>query len=191
LLSTNYLRSTGLLDAYESTVETMISDGWPADTSIFDHAAYLILRWQVDNQDVITIQAAAYRKKALMNPKRVVSEASALDGKSKKIGGLNADAPKGFEKKMDPLKRENMKTQDGKLKLKSKKMYNFEINKIDTGIFGVKDDDGNNILIDNNHSMKFVNTMPEKQEFKKVELDPEALILNPLRPPKEYDEIAE
>ena len=47
--STNFLRSTGLLDGYESVVTSMIEEGWPQDQSIFEHAAYLLLRWQSEN----------------------------------------------------------------------------------------------------------------------------------------------
>lgn len=61
-LATNFLRSTGLLDAYEWVVAEMISEGWPAETNIFDHAAYLLLKWQSENQDAITIQAATFRR---------------------------------------------------------------------------------------------------------------------------------
>ena len=43
--STNFLKSTGLLDGYESIVTTMVEEGWPSDQSIFEHAAYLLLRW--------------------------------------------------------------------------------------------------------------------------------------------------
>lgn len=66
-LATNFLRSTGLLDAYESTVASMISEGWPAETNVFDHAAYLLLRWQSENQDAITLQTAAFKRQFLMN----------------------------------------------------------------------------------------------------------------------------
>lgn len=61
-LATNFLRSTGLLDAYEWTVATMVSEGWPSETNVFDHAAYLLLKWQSENQDQITLQSAAFRK---------------------------------------------------------------------------------------------------------------------------------
>ena len=41
----NFLRATGILDAYEDCISSMIVDAWPADESIFDHAAYLILKY--------------------------------------------------------------------------------------------------------------------------------------------------
>ena len=47
--STNFLKSTGLLDGYESVVSTMVEEGWPAEQSIFEHAAYLLLKWQTEN----------------------------------------------------------------------------------------------------------------------------------------------
>ena len=46
MIGTNFLRSTGILDAYEEVVTQMIGDGWPTDVSIFEHAAYLLLKWQ-------------------------------------------------------------------------------------------------------------------------------------------------
>jgi hypothetical protein len=29
----------------------MIANGWPSDKSIFEHAAYEILKWAADNKD--------------------------------------------------------------------------------------------------------------------------------------------
>ena len=49
MIGTNFLRSTGLLDAYEHVVASMVEEGWPAEKSIFDHAAYLLLKWQGEN----------------------------------------------------------------------------------------------------------------------------------------------
>ncbi len=39
------------MDAYEHVINSMISNGWPADKSIFEHAAYEILNWSSDNRD--------------------------------------------------------------------------------------------------------------------------------------------
>ena len=44
-MASNFLRATGILDAYEDCISSMIVDAWPADESIFDHAAYLILKY--------------------------------------------------------------------------------------------------------------------------------------------------
>jgi len=51
MMTTNYLKATGLLDAYEDVVSKMIEDGWPSDKSIFDHAAYLLLKYKVDHEE--------------------------------------------------------------------------------------------------------------------------------------------
>lgn len=45
MMTTNFLKATGILDAYETVVSTMVAEGWPADQSIFEHAAYLLLKY--------------------------------------------------------------------------------------------------------------------------------------------------
>jgi len=45
------LKSTGLFDGYESVVSQMIMKGWPSDKSIFEHAAYELLKWGNDHKD--------------------------------------------------------------------------------------------------------------------------------------------
>lgn len=64
-MTTNYLKSTGLLDAYESVVQTMVEEGWPSDQTIFDHAAYLLIRYQTDHKDELAISGALYRKNSI------------------------------------------------------------------------------------------------------------------------------
>ena len=44
----------------------MIEDGWPSETSIFDHAAYLLLKWQSENQDQLAIQGALSRQSKIL-----------------------------------------------------------------------------------------------------------------------------
>ena len=51
LQGTKFLKTTGILDAYEHTISSMIVNGWPSDKSIFDHAAYEILKWAAENKD--------------------------------------------------------------------------------------------------------------------------------------------
>ena len=67
MIGTNFLRSTGILDAYEEVVSQMLEDGWPTEQSIFEHAAYLLLKWQTENQDKITMQQADFKKNFLLN----------------------------------------------------------------------------------------------------------------------------
>jgi hypothetical protein len=51
LSGTKFLKTTGMLDAYEHVVNSMILNGWPSDKSIFDHAAYELLKWSAENKD--------------------------------------------------------------------------------------------------------------------------------------------
>lgn len=39
------------MDAYEHVIGTMIVNGWPSDKSIFEHAAYEVLKWAAENKD--------------------------------------------------------------------------------------------------------------------------------------------
>ena len=55
-LGFNYLRLTGMLDAYEHVIELMISEGWPANTSVHEHAAYLLLKWHSDHKEMLRMQ---------------------------------------------------------------------------------------------------------------------------------------
>lgn len=45
------MKSTGILDAYEHVINAMITNGWPSDKTIFEHAAYELLRWASENKD--------------------------------------------------------------------------------------------------------------------------------------------
>ena len=45
LQATQFLRGTGLLDAYEGVIEKLVTTGWPSDKTVFEHAAYELLRW--------------------------------------------------------------------------------------------------------------------------------------------------
>ena len=51
LQSTQFLRATGILDAYESVVEQLVTNGWPSDKTIFDHAAYELLKWHSEHKE--------------------------------------------------------------------------------------------------------------------------------------------
>ena len=60
--TTNYLRSTGVLSAYESCITRLISQAWPAEKSVYEHAAYLMLKWQAEHVDEIALSKANYKK---------------------------------------------------------------------------------------------------------------------------------
>lgn len=48
---TKLLKSTGLLDAYEHVINTMVLNGWPKEKSIYENAAYELLKWASENKD--------------------------------------------------------------------------------------------------------------------------------------------
>ena len=51
LRGTKFLKGTGILDAYEHVIGSMVQNGWPSDKSIFEHAAYELLKWASENKD--------------------------------------------------------------------------------------------------------------------------------------------
>ena len=51
LQSTQFLKATGLLDAFEHVIENMVTNGWPGDTTIYDHASYELLKWHAEHKD--------------------------------------------------------------------------------------------------------------------------------------------
>ena len=63
--TTNFLKGTGILDAYEHVVSAMVEDGWPSDQSPFDHAAYLVLKYHSDHADELAISTALYKKNSI------------------------------------------------------------------------------------------------------------------------------
>jgi hypothetical protein len=42
---------TGIMDGYEHVVEQLVINGWPSDKSIFEHAAYELLKFHSDHKD--------------------------------------------------------------------------------------------------------------------------------------------
>ena len=55
------------MDAYEHVVATMVEDGWPSDQSPFDHAAYLVLKYQTEHSDELAISTALYKKNSIFS----------------------------------------------------------------------------------------------------------------------------
>lgn len=54
LLATHkYLKTTGILDAYQHVMQTLSTKGWPQDKSLFDHAAYELLKWHSEHKDEV------------------------------------------------------------------------------------------------------------------------------------------
>ncbi len=48
--SHNFLKATGILQGYEAVIGHMMEGGFPDNGKVFDHAAYLLLKWEHDNQ---------------------------------------------------------------------------------------------------------------------------------------------
>lgn len=61
LQTTQFLRATGLLDAYEAVIESLVSNGWPSERSLYDHASDELLRWHAEHKD-------EYDVHRIMNP---------------------------------------------------------------------------------------------------------------------------
>ena len=51
LQATQYLKATGLLDGYEAVIDRLVTQGWPADKNIFDHASYELLKWHAEHKE--------------------------------------------------------------------------------------------------------------------------------------------
>ena len=39
------------MDAFESVIDNMITNGWPEESGIYEHAAYELLRWHALNHE--------------------------------------------------------------------------------------------------------------------------------------------
>ena len=61
LQATQFLRGTGLLDAYEDVISKLVTQGWPSDDNVFGHAAHELLRWHSQHKD-------EYANNMMVNP---------------------------------------------------------------------------------------------------------------------------
>ena len=61
LQATQFLRGTGLLDAYEGVISKLVTQGWPSDDNVFGHAAHELLRWHSQHKD-------EYANNMMVNP---------------------------------------------------------------------------------------------------------------------------
>jgi hypothetical protein len=48
------LKATGILDAYQHVMDSLIQNGWPQEKSVFDHAAYELLKWHSEHKEDLT-----------------------------------------------------------------------------------------------------------------------------------------
>lgn len=131
LQGTKFLKTTGILDAYEHTISTMIKNGWPSDKSIFDHAAYEILKWSSENKD-------SYRGLVGRN----------MEKKQDAIFASRDNIPELSQyKMMQEMERHRADvasdiksfSRPEKIQLKSRKQYNLSTNKLDVSIFQFRD----------------------------------------------------
>ena len=58
LQGTKFLKTTGILDAYEHVIGSMIANGWPSDKTIFEHAAYEVLNGLRTTKTTIEVSSA-------------------------------------------------------------------------------------------------------------------------------------
>lgn len=131
LHGTKFLKTTGILDAYEHVVGSMIVNGWPADKTIFEHAAYEVLKWAADNKD---------------NYKGLVGRN--LERKQDAIFASRDNIPELSQYKMQQeLERHKVEVANEikeikgieKIQLKSRKQYTLTTNKLDVSIFHFRD----------------------------------------------------
>lgn len=89
LLATQFLKATGVLDAYESVIDSLITNGWPEESSIYDHAAYELLRWHALNKDDYTTAVKASNPgphikptaQTQLNPARLLADGAVSDSR--------------------------------------------------------------------------------------------------------------
>ena len=125
------MKTTGILDAYEHTISTMIVNGWPSDKSIFEHAAYEVLKWAADNKD---------NYKGLVG-RNIGQKQDAIFASRDNIPELSQ------YKMMQELERHKQDVAEDirqfakteKIQLKSRKQYTLTTNKLDVSIIQFKD----------------------------------------------------
>ena len=109
----------------------MIVNGWPSDKSIFEHAAYEVLKWAADNKD---------NYKGLVG-KNIGKKQDAIFASRDNIPELSQ------YKMMQELERHKQDVAEDirqfakteKIQLKSRKQYSLTTNKLDVSIFQFKD----------------------------------------------------
>jgi len=160
LAGTKFLRSTGLLDAYEHVVSTMIMNGWPSDKSIFEHAAYELLKWGAEHKD-------EYR--GLVG--RSIEKRSELIFQSRDNIPELAEFKKDTElerHKMEIAEEAKQMQKVKRIELNSKKKYTLTTNKLDISIFEFK---GRNLFqatskkSEDAGTIRISHTMPAKKEL--------------------------
>ena len=80
LQATQFLRSTGVLDAYENVIDKLVTTGWPSDKNIFDHAAHELLKWHsVHKDEYVNIAAVNPGTSGLQTAARAREESPTKD----------------------------------------------------------------------------------------------------------------
>ena len=129
LEGTKFLKSTGIFDAYEHVINQMILSGWPSDKSVFEHAAYELLKWASEHKD-------EYRG--------IVGRS--IEKRSDLIFASRDNIPElGEYRKSQDYEKYAIDTESKpfglgqKFQIKSRKHYNLTQNKLDISIFEFKD----------------------------------------------------
>eukprot|EP00347_Sterkiella_histriomuscorum_P002085 403369532 len=143
----------------------MVSNGWPSDKSIFEHAAYEILKWSSENKD-------QYR--GLVG--------RSIEKRSELIFASRDNIPEiGQYRQMAEIERHKLdmeheiKDMNGvqKIQLKSKRSYTLTQNKLDLSIFTFKDrpifQKKGGVTMPNQGKVDILITKPKKVPLERVQ----------------------
>lgn len=84
------MKSTGLLEAYESVIASMVNKGWPKDTSVYEHAAYELLRWNIENMDRLETKQKMANPGTLSQPMPLQLSATGVNDQTiKQVAGTS------------------------------------------------------------------------------------------------------
>lgn len=131
LQGTKYLKTTGIMDAYEHVISTMIVNGWPQDKSIFEHAAYEVLKWAAEHKDNyrgLVGRNLGKKQDLIMSSRDNIPELSQYKMQQE------------MERhKLDVAQDIHTFAKVEKIQLKSRKQHTLTSNKLDVSIFQFRD----------------------------------------------------
>ncbi|CDW82267.1 UNKNOWN [Stylonychia lemnae] len=143
----------------------MVTNGWPSDKSIFEHAAYEILKWASENKD-------SYR--GLVG--------RSIEKRSELIFASRDNIPElGQYRQMHDIERHKMEMEKEikdiagvqKIQLKSKRSFALTQNKLDLSIFQFKDrplfQKKSAIQVPNSGKVELLITKPKKVPLERVQ----------------------
>lgn len=133
--NSNFLKATGLLEAYEHCLTSMINEGWPSDTTIFEHAAYLILEYQTDHKAELLSNFAVFKNRLKLRERtgKKYLKGTTDDPKVQARGMLALPSTEVTKSKPKQIseRRAIGSTTPTKMVLKSKKSHKYKNNPID------------------------------------------------------------